>query len=164
MKSNIAVLLPLFLALLCASSPAQDNTANFAPGTIRVTTTLHNDGTKTVMKTDPDSHTAEASTYNQANKLQIRVVFNLDDQGQPTGGSTYSPKGVLLCKMRYLRDGTNRVNEVDTYSTTNVLLTRQIYHFDAANRVTKIDSYDGNGNPINSTPAPARRSGSGQNH
>jgi hypothetical protein len=132
---------------------------------IRVTTTIHADGSKTVMQTNPDNHTAEAANYDKGNNLQSRIVYNLDDSGQAIGGSAYSAKGKLICKMRYIRDLQNRVGEVDTYSPTDQLTMKQVYHYDSNNRVVKIDVYDGNGNPMNgtATSTPSRRS-SNPNH
>ena len=150
---KILPVLPLIILALASTARPQDDGSDSQP--IKVITTIHADGSKTTMQTDPDNHTAEASNYDRANKLLNKIIYNLDDRGQAIGGSAYTAKGTLICKMRYVRDDANRVNEVDTYSPTGQLTMRQVYHYDANNRVVKIDTYDGNGNQVNGTLIPA---------
>ena len=143
-------LLPLFAMIRPGQALAQDS----GPATIHVVETLHSDGTRTVMKTDPDNHTAESSTYDAANKIRQRTVFNLDESGQAVGGTVYSSKNVAIYKLVYKRDSMNRVNEVDSYTMKDVLLNRMIYHYDAKGKVTGIDTYDPNGNVVRNISPP----------
>lgn len=130
--------------------------------TIKVTTTLHADGTKTVMQTDPEKHVSECSDYDHANKLLKKTVFNLDDQGQAIGGSIFSGKGVLVAKMEYKRDAMNRVNEVVTYTPDDRMTGRLVYYYDSNNRVVKIDTFDANGNLVKSSGSGTSSSSSGK--
>lgn len=144
-----AKLLPIFfLLLLAASRPVF---AQAQPGIIRVTTTLHSDGTKTVMQTNADEHTAESTTYNQAEKVMQRIVFALDDRGLAMSGKLLSAKGVVLSNIEYKYDGMNRVTEVATSTPDKKLVSRQVYHYDGNNRVTGIDTFDAAGNLISTT-------------
>ena len=168
MKLKFLLLLPLLLFALLPAARSQDDGSG-SPATIRITTTLHNDGSKTVMQTDPDNHTATSSTYDHADRLLSKIVYDLDDQGVALGGSVFSAKGVLLYKMRYVYDDAKRVSEVDSYSVTDQLLSRQVYHYDANNRVIRIDTFDGNGNPVTGTSSsaastPPKMRNPGQNH
>lgn len=149
MKSTylLIALLPLFL--LGRAGFGQDE----GPKPIRVTETLHSDGTRTVMKSDPDNHSAESTTYDAANKLKQRVVFTLDEQGQAVAGVAYSPKGVFLYKTTYKHDASNHVTEVDTYTKEDKLLSRTVYKYDATGRVSGVDTYDMNGNRVAAPPA-----------
>lgn len=149
-------LLPLLL--LAAATPAAH--AQDAPSsTIKVTTSLNNDGTKTVVKTDGDNNTAENSVYDSHDKLIQKTVFKIGDNGSPVGGYVYAtrgvdakgqPKMVLVYMMVYKRDGLNRLSEVYNYSPTKQLLSRQVYRYDAGNKVIKVDNYDAAGNSIGS--------------
>lgn len=141
MKLRLSLLLAFFLAA-CITLRAQD------AGTIKLTTTIHPDGTKTVMQSDPEAHTAESSTYDASNKLLTKTVFTLDDQGQTTGGAVYSGKGTLMYNLKYKVDGNGRVTEVQTYSTKDALISRQVYSYDGAGKVLRILTYDANGNEI----------------
>jgi antitoxin component YwqK of YwqJK toxin-antitoxin module len=142
----------LFISLLLAvCAVCRTGFAQAQPGTIRVTSTLHSDGTRTDMQTNADEHTAESKTYNQAGKLMQRIVFKLDDQGIAVTASLYSAKNVLVSKAEYKHDGMNRVTEVLAYTPYDKLISRQVYHYDGKGKVTGIDAYDAAGNLIKST-------------
>lgn len=143
--ARLTVRIILFLITGLASNLAAQETG---PRPIRVTETVHGDGTKTVMKSDPDNHTAESLTLNQADKVLIRIVFQLDDKGDSVSGIAYSAKGAVLYKVVYKRDEYNRVCEVDAYSAADKLLSRAVYRYDAKGKVAGLDVYDANGNPI----------------
>src|SRR3954464_7682874 len=93
-------------------------TGAFAQGgsPIKVTTTLHPDGTKTVMQTDPDNRTAEATTLTSNDKLIQKVVYKLDEQNQPESGTVFDAKGRAAFKSVYKRDGAGRVAEQFDYT------------------------------------------------
>lgn len=167
MKSKLL----LFLPVLFFTFNPHGRSQNAVPdNTIRVTTTLHADGTRTVMQTDPEKHAAECSDYDHANKLLKKIVFDLDEQGQTIGGAVFSSKGVLVAKMQYKRDAMNRVSEVTTYTPDDRLTGRLVYHYDSNNRVVKIDAFDANGNAIKSgasgtsTPTPGKKGLPYRNH
>jgi hypothetical protein len=155
MKSKQFLLfIPLFLAV-CRTGFAQAQ-----PGVIHVTSTLHDDGTRTDMQTNPDEHTAESKTYNQAGKLMQRIVFTLDDRGLAIASALYSAKNILVSKAAYKYDGMNRATEVAAYTPANKLVSRQVFHYDSRNKVTGIDTYDAAGNLIQSTtPADLQKKG-----
>lgn len=140
--------LPLLLLPFLAIARPGSAQAQQGGAPIHVTSTIHNDGTRTEMKTDPDNHTAESTTYDAANKMRQRTVYSLDENGQAVGGTVYSPKNLPLYKLVYKRDGMNRVNEVDAYSMKDVLLTRMIYHYDAKGKVISVDTLDANGRTV----------------
>jgi len=148
-----AFVLALFFVFTPASRAQDDESTP-----IKVTITRYKDNSYTAMKTDPDSHAAESSTYNSGGKLTQTIVFALDDQGRAIGGFVYAPKGdepkgILLYKTRYQYDEAGRVGEVDYYTTTDQLQSRQIYHYDAAGKFTRSETYDAAGHLVNSNAA-----------
>jgi len=120
---------------------------------IRVTTALHDDGSKTVTQVDSENHTSEASTYNAANRLLRKVVYTLDDQNDPVQGLVYDAKGHELYKAIYKRNEMGRVSEELEYTPDDRLLGRFVYRYDGNGRLLKIDAYDAEGNPISQTGA-----------
>ncbi len=140
---KIALLALLGWRLACA----QD-----APGSsdIRVTTALHDDGSRTVTTIDSGNHTSEAVTYNQADKILRKVVCTLDDENNPLQGHVYDGKGHELYRAVYKRNEMNRVSEEVEYTPDNRLLGRFVYRYDAAGRLMKIDAYDADGNLVQS--------------
>ena len=150
---SLSLLIPL-IVILASGRPAHAQDGADAPKPIHVTETLHSDGTRTVMTTNPDDHSAESQTFNQANKLLERIVYVLDEQGQATGATGYSPKGKALYKLTYKRDEQNRVNEVDTFTVNDILVSKTVYHYAQGGKVIGVDTYDANGNQISASTAP----------
>ncbi|MGB8354464.1 MAG: hypothetical protein WCD79_11285 [Chthoniobacteraceae bacterium] len=150
-KSSLFLLIPLIsLTLLSRTAYPQDDTAP----PIRVTETLHPDGTKTVMRSDPENHTSTAEIYNKADKLLSKLVYTLDDQGQATGATAYSAAGKELYKLGYKRDAAGNVSEVATYSVAGILVSRTVYQYASGGKVISINTYDANGNQISASTAP----------
>jgi hypothetical protein len=146
--------LSIVLAAACvliaaASAHAQDA----APATtIKVTTVLHDDGTRTVTKLDPDARTTESSKYD-GEKLLQRTVFKLDAQNQPESGDVFDAKGTLVNKVKLVRDDAGRVSEEIRSNPAGQLIGRFVYHYDATGHIAKIDAYDAAGNLIPSNSA-----------
>src|SRR5438094_7345057 len=114
-----------FCALVPFSCLAQED----ASTAIKVTTTMHDDGSKTVTRTDPDERTSAAETFDGGGKLRQRVVYQLNDQNQPESGLVYAANGVLIMKSVYKRDGMNRIAEEIDYTPDGSLLRRFVYEF-----------------------------------
>ncbi len=131
----------ILLPLVCAAQDEQSSA-------IKVTTTLHEDGSKTVTKLDPDQHTSEATTFNSADKMQQRIVYDLDDQNQATAGKVYAANGTLLLKCVYKRDSSNRVYEEDDYTPDDKLARRFVYEFGPNGKVAHIRAFDGDGTEL----------------
>src|SRR5438874_7616034 len=73
-------------------------------GTIKVTTRLLPDGSKSVLKTNIEEHTMESLTYDTSDKLKQRIVYMLDEQDQPMSGIVYAPNGQPAYKATYKHD------------------------------------------------------------
>ena len=142
-------MLPFFLALLFAFSPATRAQDGEQSAPIKVTIKKNPDHSYVAMKTDPDAHSAENSLYAADGRLMQTTIFILDDQGKPLGGFVYSPKGsqprgTLLHKIRFQYDAMGRVSEMDYFTPTDQLLSRQVYTYDDTGKV-KIVTYDAGG-------------------
>ncbi|MDP9291308.1 MAG: hypothetical protein M3O82_02965 [Verrucomicrobiota bacterium] len=122
-----------------------------AQSAVKVTTTLHDDGSRTEMVTDPDQHTSEAKTLNAAGKLLQRIVYTLDEENQPAEGTIYSPAGAVLFKALYKRDPANRLSEEVDSTAAGAMIRRFVYEYDGNGKVSRIRAYDANG--IEMTPS-----------
>jgi hypothetical protein len=125
-----------------------------AQDTVKVTTTLHEDGTSTVLTSNPSEHSAEAVTSDQGGKVRQKVIYTLDEQGQFSEGVVSGPKGEFLFKAEYKRDPANRLAEEIDYNRDGTLLRRFVYNYDANGKVTRIQAFDAAGNELNPTRAP----------
>jgi hypothetical protein len=167
MKLRHVVILSLLAASpLFAQQPQQSGQQPQlnSGGDIRVTTTMHPDGTRTDMQTDFGNNTAEAKTYDSGNKLLQRVVYQLDEQRQPTSGTTYNAKGVITMTATYVRDSQGHVTQEEDFSPDGKLFRKITYRYDTAGNLAGADAVDANGNPIRDKGASSssRKSSSGR--
>ncbi len=128
--------------------------ASFAQGggtAIKVTTTIHSDGTQTVLKTDPDGHTAESKTVDAAKNVIQRTVYAMDDQGLYTSASVFDGKDKLLFKSVYTRDASNRVNAQTDTTADDKPLRKQLFEYDGSGKLAAVRTFDPAGNET--TPA-----------
>lgn len=139
MKKSCASFLLVLSVLLTAA--AQEDAA------IKVTTTVHEDGTRTEMKTDPQAQTAEATTYS-GDKVLRRIAYKLDAEGNMQEGNVFSSDGKLIFRALFKRDGLNRVVEEINYAPDGTLVRRLVYGYDSNGRIAKIDAFDAEGNAI----------------
>ena len=134
--------LVLFLTLAAAEACAQD----YAP--IKAVTTVHGDGSKSATVTNPDAGTMEEAVTDAAGKLLRKVVYQLNETGQPKNAIFYDAKGKITTKATYERDGADRIGRETIFSANDIVLRKRIYHYDAKNRVSGIDEFDSDGRPI----------------
>jgi hypothetical protein len=149
-KIRARILTATLCALLAsaAAAPGQDAAGNV----VKVTTTLHPDGTRTITKLDAVEHTSESSRYSGERLLQ-RTVFKLNEQNQPESGDFFDGKGTLVHKLKFVRDESGRVSEEIRFTPDDRFVVRYVYRYDATGRVLKMDGYDADGNPLPTGPA-----------
>ena len=137
----------LIACLLAARVFAQSD------ATIKVTTVLHEDGTKTITQLNRETHTSEAATYDNRDKIIQRIVYKLNEQNKPLESTVYGPKGNVLMTVTYKLDEDGRVAEESDFSSDGALMRRLVFHYDTSGRVSKMDAFDANGNEIKQSPA-----------
>lgn len=137
----------LSASLVCAVSlaSAQENY-----GTIKVTTRLHEDGTKSTTITDPEKHTAEETFVNAANKVIRKITYLLGDNDVSIGAIFYDAKGNVTYKASYVRDGANRITETSFSSADGKYLGKRVFVYTGGNgtAATQVVDYDANGQQI----------------
>ena len=147
MKSSIRTLLTtLLFCCLALRAPAQD------PG-IKVSILVHDDGSKTVTKTDPESHTCEEQTLTEKDKLLKRVVFTVDENNRAISGVIFTPAGKPVRKIVYKYDGKNRVSEEQDFTPADVYLGKFVYEYNDNGKLVKVRAYDAAGNDVTSPGA-----------
>ncbi|MDD5349879.1 MAG: hypothetical protein PHQ12_06685 [Chthoniobacteraceae bacterium] len=144
----------LFAAVLAVPCHAQEG------GTpIKITSTLHDDGSRTDTQKDLDNRTEETRTYNAAKKLVQRWVYSLDDQGREVDGVCYDAKDKVIGRVSYKYDPFGHVGEVTEKTPNGTVVRRTVYHRNPDGKVTGTDTFDAQGNPVNPKPAPAPKRG-----
>jgi hypothetical protein len=118
-----------------------------APGTIKATTKLRRDGTRTTTIVDPDKRTAEETFTDSAGKILKKTIFTLNDRNFSTGAVHYDAKGNVRYKEAYTLDGSDRISESQLFSKDDRPLGKRIFHYDERGKA-QIDDYDASGNLI----------------
>lgn len=142
----------LLFCFLASAVQAQDS-----GGGIKVTSIMHEDGTKTVTTIDSDQHTSESVTYGPRDKVRQRIVYVLNENDVAESGTVYSPTGQIVFKAVYKRDGLNRVTEEIDSTPDGVMLRRFVYEYGANGKVSRIRAYDAAGNEMRQTQSPAQK-------
>src|SRR5207247_11423225 len=88
---------------------------------VRVTVSMHPDGSRTVYKFDNAQHKAVATTTDPDGKLRDTIRYELDEAGRFSSREIYRPDGRLRFKRRYKQDEGGRLLE-EPQSSDNVTL------------------------------------------
>lgn len=135
--------LPILLLLLIVALPGMGQEESKG---IKVTSTLHDDGSRTDLQTDYDALTAESKTCNASKKLIQSASYTINAQGQILEGTVYDGKGKLAGQVAYRYDSQGHMSEQLDKSANGTPLRRLVFYYDANGHVSGIDTYDGKGN------------------
>lgn len=115
---------------------------------VKVSTTLHADGTRTVSTVDREAGTAEEALYDAAGKIQRRTAYELNAEGQPVAGVVYAADGKVVSRLtrKYLVDG--KLASQEELTADGRLTRRLMFSYDSHGRVSKVEAFDGDGNPL----------------
>jgi hypothetical protein len=134
-------ILTLVFALLCAATLAR---AQENYGTIRSTTKMFEDGSKSTTLMDPEKRTAEETTYDAKGKVTRKITYLLGDGDLSIGAIFYDAKGNVTYKASYKRDGSGRVIESTFTSPDEKYLGKRRFIYGAGSK-TSVEDYDANG-------------------
>ena len=114
---------------------------------IKVTTAIHDDGTRTDTVKDVDNRTSETRTYSSSQKLRERCVYTLDDQGREVEGVVYNAKEAIVSRVALQYDALGNLRERAEKAPNGTLLRRFVYTQDPSGRVT-VRTFDAGGKLI----------------
>ena len=120
-------------------------------GTIKVTTKLRPDGSKSTTITDPDKRTAEETVTNAGGKVLQKITYLLGDRDLAVGAIFYDAKGNVAYKASYERDGVGHVVEAAFSAPDDRYLGKRVFVYGNGDNATQVIDYDANGQII--TPA-----------
>jgi len=143
--------LPLGLAVPCAllvcgsaigfgQSPEQAQS-----DAVRVTVSMHPDGSRTVYNFDNAQHKAVATTTNVDGKLRETIRYELDDAGRFSSAEISGPDGRLRLKSRYKYDNAGRMLEETQSAPDGTLLHKIVYNYDSSGKQTGYSVFDASG-------------------
>jgi hypothetical protein len=112
---------------------------------VRVTVSMHPDGSRTIYKFDNSEHKAIATTTDPDGKLRETIRYELDEAGRFSTGEISGPDGRLRFKSRYKYDDAGRLLEETQSGGDGVLLHKIVYSYDASGKQTGYSVFDASG-------------------
>ena len=112
---------------------------------VRVTVSMHPDGSRTVYKFDNTQHKAAATTTDPDGKLRETIHYELDEAGRFSSGEISGPDGRLRFKSRYKYDDAGRLLEEIQSTEGGTLLHKIVYSYDASGKQIGYSVFDASG-------------------
>src|SRR5438874_841746 len=112
---------------------------------VRVTVSMHPDGSRTVYKFDNAQHKAVATTTDPDGKLRETIRYELDDAGRFSTGVISGPDGRLRFKSRYKYDDAGHLLEETQSAGDGALLHKIVYSYDSSGKQTGYSVFDASG-------------------
>jgi hypothetical protein len=154
---------PLGLAVPCALLVCGDTTgfgqsSEQAPGdAVRVTMSMHPDGSQTVYNFDNAQHKAVATTTGQDGKVRETIRYVLDDAGRFSSAEVSGADGRIRLKSRYKYNEAGRILEEAQSAPDGTLLHKIVYSYDSSGKQTGYSVLDASGKPVGGERAAGSR-------
>jgi hypothetical protein len=120
---------------------------------VRVTVSMHPDGSRTVYKFDNAQHKAVATTTDPDGKLRETIHYELDEAGRFSSGEISGPDGRFRFKSRYKYDDAGRLLEEAQSTEGGTLLHKIVYMYDASGKQTGYSVFDASGKLVGGNSA-----------
>jgi hypothetical protein len=127
---------------------------------VRVTMSMHPDGSRTVYNFDNAQHTAVATTTDPDGKVRQTIRYQLDNAGRFSTGEVSGPDGRVRLKSRYKYDDAGRILEEAQSAADGTLLHKIVYSYDSAGKQTGYSVFDASGKLVSRTGGVAVRASS----
>jgi hypothetical protein len=112
---------------------------------VRVTMSMHPDGSRTVYNFDPPQHKAVATTTDPDGKLRETIRYELDDAGRFSSAEISGPDGRIQLKSRYKYDDAGRILEETQSAPDGTLQHKIVYNYDSSGKQTGYSVFDASG-------------------
>jgi len=133
-------------------SPAQPPT-----DAVRVTMSMHPDGSRTVYNFDPPQHKAVATTTDQEGKVRETIRYELDDAGRFSSAQISGSDGRVRLKSRYKYDDAGRLMEEAQSAPDGTPQHKIVYSYDSSGKQTGYSVLDASGKLVGRTSAAKAR-------
>src|SRR4030095_6872998 len=129
---------------------------------VRVTVSMHPDGSRTVYKFDNAQHnSAGRRPPDQEANPRETIRYELDEAGRFSSGEISGPDGRLRFKSRYKYDDAGRLLKETQSAQDGTLLHKIVYSYDASGKQTGYSVFDASGKLVGgNSAAKLRRSSS----
>src|SRR5437667_202527 len=149
--SRLSLAIPCAL-LICDAAIGFGQSPEQAPSdAVRVTVSMHPDGSRTVYNFDNAQHKAVATTTDPDGKLRQTIRYELDDAGRFFSAEISGSDGRIRLRTRYKYDDAGRILEETQSGADGALQHKIVYSYDSSGR-----SFEGS--VESASPAQFRRS------
>jgi hypothetical protein len=131
---------------------------------VRVTVSMHPDGSRTVWNYDNAQRKAVATTTDPDGKTRETIRYELDDAGRFSTGEISGPDGRIRFKSRYKYDDSGRILEETQSTQGGTLLHKIVYAYDSSGKQNGYSVFDASGKLVSrkttgaSRPSPSPKS------
>src|SRR5216110_3832766 len=144
--------------ILCGTQVGLSQSTEQTQGeAVRVTVSMHPDGSRTVYKFDGAQHKAVATTTGQDGKLRETIRYELDDAGRFSSGEISGPDGRVRLKSRYKYDNAGSILEEAQSAPDGTLQHKIVYSYDSSGKQTGYSIFDASGKLLGRTGAAMSR-------
>jgi len=140
--------------LVCGGATAFGQASTDA---VRVTMSMHPDGSRTVYNFDNPQHTAVATTTGPDGKVRQTIRYQLDNAGRFSTGEVSGPDGRVRLKSRYKYDDAGHILEEAQSAADGTPLHKIVYTYDSAGKQTGYSVFDASGKLVSRTGGSAAR-------
>ena len=146
--------------LVCGEAIGLGQSPEQAPGgAVRVTVSMHPDGSRTVYNFDNAQHKAVATTTGQDGKVRETIRYVLDDAGRFSSAEVSGADGRVRLKSRYKYNDAGRILEEAQSAPDGTLLHKIVYSYDSSGKQTGYSVFDAAGKLVGgaagSRPSPS---------
>src|SRR5213080_5297429 len=112
---------------------------------VRITVSMHPDGSRTVYNFDNAQHKAVATTTDVDGKLRETIRYELDDAGRFSSAEISGPDGRVRLKSRYKNDDEGRILEETQSAPDGTFQHKIVYSYDTSGKQTGYSVFDASG-------------------
>lgn len=146
--SAVAISVAFIASAATAFPQAPDASAS---GSLRVTMSLNEDGSRTVYETDTANRKATATTTSAADKLMGKIRYTLDEAGRYETGEVSGPDDQVRFRTSYKYDAAGQLKEETQLTKEGAVRHKIVYAFDAAGKPAGYSVFDAAGKLLGQT-------------
>ena len=145
----LLLLSTLFLPAALVFGQTADNSA--AADAIRVTVSMHSDGSRTIYHFDQVNHKATATSTSSDGKPRGKTVYELDDAGRFINGEIYGANGDFRFKALYKYDDAGHLIQETQLAKDGSVMHKLVYTYDESGQQSGYTIYDADGHLLGQT-------------
>jgi hypothetical protein len=124
---------------------------SFVADAVRVTVSMHSDGSRTIYQFDQVNHKATATSTSSDGKPRGKIVYELDDAGRFINGEIYGANGDFRFKALYKYDDAGHLIQETQLAKDDSVMHKLVYAYDERGQQSGYSIYDADGHLLGQT-------------